>query len=224
MVQGDSAALHVGPDPHFLGGTDEHGDPPGPACLEQLGFGLVVAGVVNEPHPVGRHPAGGELVAEFVVDVPRRPGGAELAEHQLQRTSPRFGLAPLPQIHPVLVGFPDVADAVGGGGDLPAGRVRCESHEAEVEGGGPSVVGDLQHVVLGGLHPPGPHRLRPRRQRGHVLIQPFGGGDDDRFGPSTGQGGGGQGELSGGAHVSYRPEQWAEGSVPTRAGLPALPS
>ena len=56
----------------------------GPAGGEQLGLVPVGLGLVDEPDRLAGQAAGGELVAELVVGVPARPGGAQVAEHQLQ--------------------------------------------------------------------------------------------------------------------------------------------
>ena len=70
VVQGDRAVLDVGADSHLLGAAEQDGDAPGAAGREQLAFVAVGLGFVDEPDHAGRHAAGSELVAQFLVDVP----------------------------------------------------------------------------------------------------------------------------------------------------------
>ena len=89
VVQGDGPVLDVGADAHLLGGPDQDGDPAGAAGGEQLGLVPVGLGLVDEPDRLAGQAAGGELVAELVVGVPAWSGGAQVAEHQLQRSAHR---------------------------------------------------------------------------------------------------------------------------------------
>ena len=77
------------PTPIFSVEPIEDGDPPGAAGGEQLGLVPVGLGVVDEPDRLAGQAAGDELVAQLVVDVPAGAGGAQVAEHQLQRSAHR---------------------------------------------------------------------------------------------------------------------------------------
>ena len=116
VVQGDGADLDVGADAHLLGGADENGDAAGAAGGEQLALVPVGLRLVDEPDRLARQPAAGELVAEFVVDVPAIAGGAQVAEDELQA-------APDGSVLPVRGRVDVVAVLVPDGGD-PARRLR----------------------------------------------------------------------------------------------------
>ena len=91
VVQRAETALDVGAHPHLLGGADEHRHPPVTAAGEELGLGLVVAGLVDETDAPRRHPPRHQLVAEFAIHAPAAigPGRAQVAEDDLQ--APRRG-------------------------------------------------------------------------------------------------------------------------------------
>ena len=154
VVQGDGAVLDVGADAHLLGGADQDGDPAGAAGGEQLGLVPVGLGLVDEPDRLVGQAAGDELVAELVVGVPAGSGGAEVAEHQLQRSAHRVRDAAGVEVLVVLVRRPDGGDPVGGRADLARGRLR-QAEQPQVQRGAAAVAGDLEHVVLVRVRPPG---------------------------------------------------------------------
>jgi len=86
VVQRDRAGLDVGPYAHFDGAADQYLDVTGSGCGEQLSLFFVVSGLVDEPDPCRWDAGCDELAAQFVVDVPAvLLGGAQVAEHQLER-------------------------------------------------------------------------------------------------------------------------------------------
>ncbi len=79
--------LDVGADAHPLGRPDEDSDTAVAAGGEERRLVPVGPRLMNEPDGFAGHPAGGEQVAKLVVGVPRRAGGAQVAENQLQRAA-----------------------------------------------------------------------------------------------------------------------------------------
>ena len=180
MVQGDGPVLDVGADAHLLGGADQDGDVAGAAGGEQLGLVPVGLGVVDEPDHLGGQAAGDELVAELVVGVPAWPGGAQVAEHQLQRSAHRVRDAAGVEVLVVLVRSPDRGDPVGGRGDLAGGRLR-QAEQPQVQGGAAAVAGDLEHVVLVRVDRPVADLGGPLAEVAHVVEQFVGRLDGDGF-------------------------------------------
>ena len=123
---------------------------PGTRGSEQPGFVHVGLGFVHVPDGLGRHPAHDKLRPQFVVGVPAVAGrSGDVAEHELQCTRAEGELAVLVCVPVVASGVVDRGDALGGDIELGPFDSCIETHEAEVEGGSPSVAGDLEHVVFG---------------------------------------------------------------------------
>src|SRR5208337_3148889 len=206
VVQGDGAELDVGPDAHFLGAAEQDGDGPGAAGGEQLAFVPVGFRFVHEPDGVPGYAAGGELVAEFVVDVPVVAGGADVAEDQLQAAADGGGLPVGAWVDVVAVGLPQVRDPGGCGADL-AGDGHGPAEEPQVQGGLAAVHADLEHVVLFGHHLPLADRVGAVAEFGHHVELAVAGLADDGFrgalavGGTLGQGRDGQLEVFGGLDV-----------------------
>ena len=205
VVQGDGPVLDVGADAHLLGGADQDGDPAGPAGGEQLRLVPVGLGLVDEPDRLRGQAAGDELVAELVVGVPARPGSAQVAEHQLQRSAHRVRDAAGVEVLVVLVRCPDRGDPVGGRGDLARGGLR-QAEQPQVQRGAAAVAGDLEHVVLVRVHGPVADLGGPVAEVAHVVEQFVGRLDGHGFRYALPVGArlevrDGQGQVLGGLHV-----------------------
>jgi hypothetical protein len=89
-------------------------------------------------------PRSGEAVPEFLVDTPPpRLRRAEVSENDLKTTRRRMVLTVRPAVDAVTVPGPDLGDLVGCGVDL-RGFQGAPADEAQIEGGLPSLAGDLQ--------------------------------------------------------------------------------
>ena len=85
--------------------------------------------------------------------------------------------------------------------------------------------GDLEHVVLVGLHRPGPHRLGPLGQAGHVVPQGRAGRHHHRLGPAAGHGRHREGQVLCRAdvgHLAVQADEFGHVLEPGEAGLHAV--
>ena len=154
---------------------------PDAAGGEQPGLVGIGLRLVHEPDGLPGQPACGELVAELVVDVPPRSGGAQVAEHELQRPAHRVR-GPIGRlVFVVAVSFPDRGDPVGGRRDLAGNGLR-QADQPQVQGGAAAIAGDLEHVVLFGADSPVADRLGPPAEVSHVADQVLGRLDGDGLG------------------------------------------
>ena len=188
VVQGDGAELDVGADAHLLGAADQDGDGSGAAGGEQFSFVPVGFRVVDEPDGLARQAATGELVAEFVVDVPVVAGRADVAEDELEAAADGSVLPVRGRVGVVAVGLPELGDPPGCCVDLPRDG-HGEVEQAQVEGGFAAVGADLEHVVFFGQHLPVADGVGALAEGGHDVELRVAGLGDDGFGCALAVGG-----------------------------------
>ena len=94
--EGRWLGLDVRPDPHLFGRADQHRHLAVSAGGEQVGLGLVGAGLMDEPDGVAGHAAVGQQGPQLVVCVPAAPRrGGGVAEDQLEGARPLVWLPAL---------------------------------------------------------------------------------------------------------------------------------